>query len=272
MKFTLLFIFVLTTTNIIASDSTYFSCKYRYTFQKDSTKSEIKSNDIMILLINKMSSIYYSELKQLGTSNFQKKQLDEKTQNAPLKIGPENAQEGASFFMSSDPEIININYINGEISVTNKFLEDSYGYKESIEVPKWDIATDTITILNQLCQRATTTYKGRNYEVWFALSIPISKGPWLLNGLPGLILKANDAKNQFVFECIELNTSNDITNEFRPYSNVRFVSKSMYKEKKRLFSQNLVEFLKSNGISVKNSSGDQIVRPNKPYNPIDLSK
>ena len=78
-------------------------------------------------------------------------------------------------------------------------------------------------------------------------------------------------QNQFVFECMELNISKEITNEFKFYANTRFVTKSMYQEKKKLFAQNLVEYLKSNGISVKNSSGDQIVRPNKPYNPIDLS-
>lgn len=198
--------------------------------------------------------------------------LDPKVQNEPLKIGPGNANEGASFFIGSETEIVKINYIKGETVVTNKFLEDSYGYKENIEVPKWNIVSDTITILNQLCQKATTTYRGRNYEAWFALNIPISKGPWLLNGLPGMILKANDDKNQFVFECLELNISKEITNEFKFYANTRFVAKSMYQEKKKLFAQNLVEYLKSNGISVKNSSGNQIVRPNKPYNPIDLSK
>ena len=272
MKLTLIITFIIYTSNVFASDSTFFSCKYRYTFQKDSSNSTKKSNDIMILAIDSTSTVYYSLLKQLGTSNFEKKILDQKIQNEPLKIGPENANEGATFFIGSETEIIKINYAKGEIVATNKFLEDSYGYKENIEVPKWNIAADTLTILNQVCQKATTTYKGRNYEAWFALNIPISKGPWLLNGLPGLILKANDDKNQFAFECMELNISNDITNQFKPYTNTRYVSKSMYQEKKKLFAQNLVEYLKSNGISVKNTSGDQIVRPNKPYNPIDLSK
>jgi len=227
----------------------------------------------MILATTNMSSVYYSFLKQIGYSNLEKKQLDAKMQNEPLYIGAENAKEGATFFIGNETEIISTNYTTGETIVTNKFLEDSYGYKENTEIPEWKIAADTVTILNQICQKATATYKGRNWEAWFAVNIPISKGPWLLIGLPGLILKANDDKKQFVFECMELNTPNTVTSGFKPYSNVLFISKSLYREKRKLFSQNLVEYLRSNGISVtNNSNGVQVVRPNKPYNPIDLSK
>jgi hypothetical protein len=94
----------------------------------------------------------------------------------------------------------------------------------------------------------------------------------LFNGLPGLILKVYDDKGQFDFECIELNIPNNITNVFIPYFKVRYVSKNVYQQKKKLFSQNVVEFLKAeSGVTVTSSNGTEVKRPNKPYNPLDIS-
>jgi hypothetical protein len=33
------------------------------------------------------------------------------------------------------------------------------------------------------------------------MDIPVNAGPWKLHGLPGLILKANDDRQHYVFEC-----------------------------------------------------------------------
>jgi GLPGLI family protein len=56
-------------------------------------------------------------------------------------------------------------------------------------------------ILSYLCQKATATFRGRDYIAWFTMNIPIDNGPWKFGGLPGLILKIMDTKNDFVYEC-----------------------------------------------------------------------
>lgn len=66
--------------------------------------------------------------------------------------------------------------------------------------PVWQIEDETKQIAGYSCQKATTTFKGRNYEAWFCPDIPLSYGPWKLNGLPGLILSAQDDKGEVVFE------------------------------------------------------------------------
>ncbi len=256
----------------MASDSTLLSVKYRFTFQRDSTDHKMKWNDIMILSITNTTSVYYSLLKHIGYGNMEKKILETAEQNQSLIINGQNPKETGSFFIGNEPEIINIDFAQNEIDVTTKFIDSRYGYKEALDIPIWRVDTAVIYILNAKCNKATTTYKGRNYIAWFTLDIPVSKGPWLFNGLPGLILRVNDDKNQFEFECLELNTPSNATSAFMPYSNVRYIAKKTYQEKKKLFAQNLIEFLKAeNGAYVKSSDGTLVVRPNKPYNPLDLS-
>lgn len=71
---------------------------------------------------------------------------------------------------------------------------------ESYPVQEWQIEDDTKIIGGYTCQKATTTFKGRNYEAWFCVDIPMSYGPWKLHGLPGLILAAKDTKDDVIFE------------------------------------------------------------------------
>lgn len=70
----------------------------------------------------------------------------------------------------------------------------------------WQIFEDQKTILNYACQKATGTFRGRNYIVWFTTELPMPTGPWKLNGLPGIILAANDDKNEVSFEAIQIKT------------------------------------------------------------------
>ena len=40
---------------------------------------------------------------------------------------------------------------------------------------------------------------------WFAPDLPYSDGPYKFNGLPGLIVKISDTRNQFIFEMKSVN-------------------------------------------------------------------
>ena len=54
---------------------------------------------------------------------------------------------------------------------------------------------------------------GRAWTVWFTMDIPVSDGPWLLQGLPGLILEAVDSENIFHFITIELGQDDTLSVE-----------------------------------------------------------
>lgn len=95
----------------------------------------------------------------------------------------------------------------GETFVKGKTLEQIvnldaagvYRYTESVPKQKWKVCEEKKKILDYECQRATCSFRGRDYEAWFAEDIPMSYGPWKFNGLPGLILEVSDTKNEYHF-------------------------------------------------------------------------
>ncbi|MCF8319760.1 MAG: GLPGLI family protein [Flavobacterium sp.] len=83
---------------------------------------------------------------------------------------------------------------------------DTLFVKDKARIISWELLNETKKINSFNCQKARGNFRGRTYTVWFTNDIPVSLGPWKLNGLPGLILEATDSLNQFQFfaEKIEL--------------------------------------------------------------------
>jgi len=65
----------------------------------------------------------------------------------------------------------------------------------------WKISDEIQTVFSYTCQKATISFRGRDFIAWFAADIPVPNGPWKFGGLPGLILKLYDSENNFVYEC-----------------------------------------------------------------------
>ena len=66
----------------------------------------------------------------------------------------------------------------------------------------WELEDGDTLILGHHCNKAISNYHGRTWTAWYTLDIPLMEGPWKLYGLPGLILRAIDDKNEFIFSCI----------------------------------------------------------------------
>lgn len=81
----------------------------------------------------------------------------------------------------------------------SKSIRGYYTY-EHIPSMNWILSEETKMFNKIECNKATTNFRGRIYTAWYAPSIPSSFGPWKLNGLPGLILEANDESNNVVFK------------------------------------------------------------------------
>ena len=73
---------------------------------------------------------------------------------------------------------------------------DIEGYEPTPDMA-WTLLDDTATISGYLCQKATTTFRGVEWQAWYTEEIPSSAGPWRLRGLPGLIVKAESKVHTF---------------------------------------------------------------------------
>lgn len=72
---------------------------------------------------------------------------------------------------------------------------------------KWEVSDSIYEILGYECFMATTDFRGRRWIAYFTPEIALKEGPWKLRGLPGLILKANDSKNEYVYEATSIKMS-----------------------------------------------------------------
>ena len=77
--------------------------------------------------------------------------------------------------------------------------------KENIPKINWTITNETKTIGKFVCIKAKGHFRGREYTAWYTMAIPVPFGPWKLQGLPGLILKAYDTHKEvyFYFKSLE---------------------------------------------------------------------
>ena len=91
-------------------------------------------------------------------------------------------------------------YSKKKTQVSTVFLHNGYTYEEPMAMPEWILHEDTMMVLGYVCKRATTHYRGRDWEVYYTSEIPLNRGPWKLWGLPGLITRATDADHYFLFE------------------------------------------------------------------------
>lgn len=56
---------------------------------------------------------------------------------------------------------------------------------------QWELKNSFKTIAGYKAQKATGDFRGRTWTVWFAKDLPHPYGPYLLHGLPGVILEAS---------------------------------------------------------------------------------
>ena len=67
-----------------------------------------------------------------------------------------------------------------------------------------DNFTRYLSVVGYVCQKATCSFRGRDFIAWFAMDLPVRDGPWKFGGLPGLILKVYDIDLLYTFECVKI--------------------------------------------------------------------
>lgn len=78
-----------------------------------------------------------------------------------------------------------------KISYNEKFYDEKICVIDSLNFQNWSLTEETEVLLGYFCKKATFQRNGVEFSAWYTEEIPISDGPFLYSGLPGLILKVS---------------------------------------------------------------------------------
>jgi len=192
MRISVFLFFLLFIESISAQEKALAKVHYLFNHVNDTALREHPLRDEVVVYLAKNSSFYksFSEERIKESISAQKLAVDFKDH---LIIDMNTtAIKNAYILYPDEQKMIDIE------SISSSF--DAYAREVPYENQRWELSDETKIIGNYVCQKATTTFKGRNYIAWFTTEIPFSFGPWKLHGLPGLILSAHDETNDVSFE------------------------------------------------------------------------
>ncbi len=182
---------------------------YAFIHVNDTNNREKPYTENMMVLVGNKASLFTS-IDRVTEFQKQTKSIEEQVKNNnALREGgftvraPTKGGTTSEIFMFHDENKM----------ITKHYLVNNYLIDDKIPTIDWKISSDTLTISGLKTQKATTTFKGRQYTAWFCLDLPFRSGPWKLQGLPGLIIEAYDDKKEVIFKFEELELAE---NSFKP--------------------------------------------------------
>ena len=246
-------------------DKVLFTAQYDLSFVGDTAHADKHIDETMMLKVGAKSSLFYSYARFRMDSLIE---MDKAT-GASQEIIDEH--------MKQDNSQVNYqifkNYPEGKLTMLDPVASSNFRCEEKTELPAWELHPDTATILTYTCYKATCRFRGRDYEAWYTPEIPRSDGPWKLQGLPGLILKASDSRKHYTFICTGIEkVRGEETIQYRGSDYEPISRKDLLRVHER-FAADPIGYLKetSPGIQViVNGEDGQPIHPkDTPYNPIE---
>lgn len=174
--------------------------QYRFTEQFDTLKMDKPKTDPMLLRVGKDCSQFFNWQRYYSDSLLNDPNGEKAWGQMMLKAIRSRQYNSMPIAKTSLHTYLYKNYPKGKLTVADQLSITYYARYEEAYVPqKWIMRDSTKQVLGYTCQKAECNFRGRHWIVWFAPDIPVSEGPWKLNGLPGLILEAYDSKDYFHF-------------------------------------------------------------------------
>ena len=165
---------------------------YKFTHVRDTTDRAHPYTENMVLFVGKSASAYKSYDAIVANAQFKKAwaAAAATSPDGQPRINRRGAGTPVEYYEFPNEQ---------KLFTKDQLMMNSYLIEAPIPAIDWKISGDTATFGGLHCQKATGHFKGRDYTVWFCPDLPVHTGPWKLNGLPGVIVNAHDAKNEVVF-------------------------------------------------------------------------
>ena len=177
----------------VIDNTAFYRAEYTFRYKRDSTKTGYHKDNYHLDICKNGRSVFYSRATQYRDS----------VKMALLENGVHwmEVVERVRTIPSGLYWSVDKRFNEGKYHYASKLVIRDFRAVEDLEMPQWNLEQDTLTINGHLCHKATAEVAGRVWEAWYAPGIPINDGPWLLWGLPGLIIHAKDSNGYFKFRC-----------------------------------------------------------------------
>jgi GLPGLI family protein len=256
---------------LVNIDTTVLVCSYDLKYIKNPATKKQYIDRLILELGENFSHFYSLSLKKTDSIA----RGDAKKENYQKKAGATPAPPSEDVFFT---EVIKHYPQKETMTVIDRGAGFIAKWEELVDEMNWELSEDTLTFLSYLCQKATCTFRGRDYTAWFAIGIPINNGPWKFGGLPGLILKAEDSKGEYIFECAGIEKSTIPIKISSGLSNFRNMTRTKFLQSDKMFFRDPVGMLQNNEnenlkINIMDlDTGRELSRGSIiiPYNPIEL--
>lgn len=237
-------------------DQAYLRCQYHYTWTSDTTKIDAApETDDMVLEVGKQLSRFYSYQAYVSDS------LRALATQEEILANPRKYLSGSALSIYK-------NYPDGKLMLTNKIMNDFFSYEEDLPEFEWNLGDSTSTLLGYPVQMATCSFRGREYVAWFTPEIAVSEGPWKFRGLPGLILKVADTRNQYVYEMTGITQPQNTPILFKEYKYLK-TSRKRYLQTLRRYEDDPIGYLTNSSsdikIEIRNEDGTENTDFAKPH-------
>lgn len=196
--------------------------------------------DIVVLELNKNDNMFFSN-EYLVTDSIN-------------KINKDNTV----FAYPKFTEVVKFNKKNDDFIFIKNLSMNYYEFNYQIKL-NWNLTGEKKEMGNYNVEKATAKYGGRNWIAWFCADLPFPYGPYVFNGLPGLILDIYDDQNIFKFSFIQNKNFPDDLNSYKIFESLFSDRKIKIKRedwKKILISfyQNPIpEYKSGNAVMMKDS-------------------
>lgn len=223
-------------------DSCYLTITYRFRYKATEKDDSLSHDDLMDLQLGRKYNAFFSRnLRDLDIRNT--KELKTTMQ---FQTVPENYVGFDLLVNHSDSTMI----VTNRVPYTSQVIE----YTEHTPAPAWTyVPGDTTSVMGYHRHAAKCNYGGREWKVYYTNDIPLPYGPWKLNGVKALVLKAEDSEHNFVFE------AEGLTQKTQPIIRYEWNRKVMNKEDWERFER---EMYQNAGAFVRNTGARIIIMDN----------
>ena len=174
---------------------------YKITYKQFLSYGDKLQRDAILYVKENQPSIMHRPMASTVVLKEQERPKPSVSTNSSTVIIRSGTGTGKPFDYSVFPDL----YIRVDQQNNTNSAIDYIGTKRGFVVVddqlkySWKITSETKKIKEYTCYKATTTFRGNNFEAWFTPDIPINAGPWKWYGLPGLIVEVHDVEKKEIY-------------------------------------------------------------------------